>query len=87
MTLKNALNEWVWALVTINPGLISTPWKKNADGTESCMHYTDQNDDAALDKDMMIRHCFLEVLDLLGVIEYSKGYDSAYHDVTITRIK
>lgn len=64
---------------------IASEWEENEDGSISCVHFTDQDDDPALDKDMMIRHCFLEVLDLLGVIEYSRGYDGYYHDVTITR--
>ena len=49
------------------------------------MHFTDPVAMETLDKDMMIRHCFLEVLDLLKVIEYSRGYDGIYYDVTLKR--
>jgi len=54
-------------------------------GNQTCMHFTDKYDDPQDDKDMMIRHCFLEVLDLLKVIEYSRGYDGIYYDVTLKR--
>lgn len=54
-------------------------------GNDTCMHMTDQCDDPTLDKDMMIRHCFLEFLSLLKVIEYSRGYDGIYYDVTIKK--
>jgi len=49
------------------------------------MHFAEELIDSSQDKDMMIRHCFLEVLDLLKVIEYSRGYDGIYYDVTLKR--
>lgn len=58
-------------------------WEK-IDGWDYYDHITDKLDDEyKLDKDMMIRHCLLEVLDLLKIIEYSRGYDGYYYTVGI----
>lgn len=65
---------------------ICIPWETNMDGTISCSHLTDDFElTPEEDQDMMIRHCLLEVLDMLSIIEYSRGYDGCYHDITIKR--
>lgn len=66
---------------------IHSGWEKNVDGGWSTMHFTDHEEAADLDKDMMIRHCFFEVLDLLGIIEYDRGYDGLYYMVSIRNKK
>jgi len=60
-------------------------WELDMQGNPTCMHFTEQLEDPVEDKNMMIRHSLLEVLDLLKVIEYSRGYDSIYYDVTLKR--
>lgn len=40
-------------------------WEYDMQGNATCMHFTDHEEAVSLDKDMMIRHCFFEVLDLL----------------------
>lgn len=63
---------------------ICSDWEVNADGTESCMHFTDGTDLAPQDdKDMITRHILLEFLDMLKVVEYTRGYDGYYYDLTI----
>ena len=57
------------------------------DGTLSTMHFTDMYEDPMEDQDMMKRHCLLEVLDYLGILEYTRGYDGVYYMVTLKRIK
>ena len=49
-------------------------WEHDMQGNLTCMHFTDGEPTSSpkLDKDMMISHCFLEFLDLLKVIEYSR---------------
>lgn len=64
---------------------IYSGWECDMQGNPTCMHFMEEMDDPSEDKDMMIRHCFLEVLDLLKIIEYSRGYDGIYYDVTLKR--
>lgn len=69
-------------------GTISSKWEYDMQGDLTCMHFTDPPDGSLGEgKDLMIRHCFLEVLDLLEIIKYSRGYDGIYYDVTLKRVK
>jgi len=60
-------------------------WTSDAEGNLYYMHYTDEMEDPKEDKNMMIRHCFLEVLDLLKILEYNRGYDGLYYDIVLKR--
>ena len=67
---------------------ITSKWEYDMEGNLTCMHFMDPIDDNAKDdKDMMVRHCLLEVLATLEVIRYDRGYDGIYYDVTLTRTK
>lgn len=59
-------------------------WEKD-DKYHTYTHIVDELDDPVLDKDMMIRHCFLEFLDYLEIVEYTRGYEGLYYDITIKR--
>ena len=82
MTIR--IEQWalVWGLMTKPP--LSTDWVVEGN-LESCSHYTDAYDDPIEDKNMMMRHILLEFLDYLKVIEYTRGYDGYYYDVTIRK--
>lgn len=81
MILKGFTKSWY-----LMANFISTKWEQNQDGTYTCMHFTDVPDKTPKeDKDMMIRHCFLEVLSLLEIIEYDRGYDGYYYDITVRK--
>lgn len=69
---------------------LSTGWVFE-DGYWECLHFTDYtnfNDDYdtkyPYDEDsMMRRHVLLEFLSYLSVLEYTRGYDGYYYDITI----
>ena len=84
MTLKIRVKLWGWAWDLVETKFkISSSWTPDDGDTIWCMHFTDPLDDLKEDKNMMIRHCFLEVLELFGILEYSRGYDGHYYDVII----
>ena len=63
---------------------ICSVWEVNADGTSTCMHFTDGTDlTPEKDREMMLRHILFEFLAELKVIEYTRGYDGYYYDLTI----
>ena len=63
-------------------------WEISDDGEfDITSHFTIMLPDPKLDKNMMIRHCFLEVLDSLQILEYTRGYEGTTYDITIKRRK